>query len=268
MFGDWNLAMAAYNSGEATVARAIARYGTSDFWALCRTRAFRGETKSYVPLIHAAIVVAKAPEKYGFDISPEAPVAAELAPVNGAVDLRVIAECAGTSVDQIRTLNPELRRLSTPAGRTYSIKVPAGTREALTRCLAAVPAEKRVQFRTHVVAPGQTLYTIARRYGAQSADIASANGISIRKPLAVGTELIIPIEPGAARAVSNVRSRGQATPASASVRVSYRVRRGDTLGSIASQYGTTVQDIQTWNRLSGTSIVAGNTLTIYTTRKF
>jgi membrane-bound lytic murein transglycosylase D len=268
MFGDWNLAMAAYNAGEATVARAIARYGTSDFWALSRTRAFRRETKSYVPLIHAAIVVAKAPERYGFDISPETPVAAEQAPVNGAVDLRVIAECSGTSLDQIRALNPELRRLSTPAGRTYSVRVPAGTKETLTRCLAAVPPEKRVQFRTHVVAPGQSLYTIARRYGALTADIASANGLSTRKPLVVGTELIIPVEPGATRAVSNVRSRGADPATGASVRISYRVRRGDTLGSIASQYGTTVRDIQTWNRLHGTSIVAGNTLTIYTARKF
>lgn len=268
MFGDWNLAMAAYNSGEATVARAVARYGTRDFWALSRTRAFRRETKSYVPLIHAAIVVAKAPEKYGFDISPEAPVPAERAPVSGPVDLRVIAECVGTSLDQIRTLNPELRRLSTPAGRAYSIRVPAGTSDALVRCLAAVPPEKRAQFRTHVVAQGQSLYTIARRYGARTADIASANGISTRKPLAVGTELIIPVEPGAARAVSNVRSRGPAAETGASVRISYRVRRGDTLGAIASQYGTTVRDIQAWNRLSGTSIVAGNTLTIYSARKF
>jgi len=268
MFGDWNLAMAAYNSGEATVARAVARYGTSDFWALSRTRAFRRETKSYVPLIHAAIVVAKAPEKYGFAISPEAPVATEPVPVSGAVDLRVIAECAGAPLDLIRSLNPELRRLSTPAGRTYSIRVPAGSKEGLTACLAAVPPEKRVQFRTHVVAQGQSLYTIARRYGALTTDIASANGISTAKPLIVGTELIIPVEPGATRAVSNLRSRGTRGPAGEPVRITYRVRRGDTLGSIASQYGTTVRDIQTWNRLSGTSIVAGNTLTIFTTRKF
>ncbi len=211
MFSDWNLAMAAYNSGEATVSRAIARYGTSDFWQLSRTRAFRRETKNYVPLIHAAIIVAKAPEKYGIAVTPEAPADSERVPVEGAVDLRVIAECIGGSVDQVRSLNPELRRLSTPAGRTFEVRVPAGSAEGLTRCLASVPQEKRVQFRTHVVGRGQTLYTIARRYGARSQDIASANGLSLNKPLAVGAELIIPIE-NQGRPAALPRPRGRRTP--------------------------------------------------------
>ena len=273
MFSDWNLAMAAYNSGEATVSKAIARYGTTDFWQLSRTRAFRRETKNYVPLIHAAIIVAKAPEKYGFAITPEALPDSERVPVQGAVDLRVIAECVGGSLDQVRTLNPELRRLSTPAGRTFDVKVPAGSGETLTRCLATVPQEKRVQFRTHVVGRGQTLFTIARRYGARSQDIASANGLAPSKPLAVGAELIIPIEsqgrtaalPQATRAANPAPTAATAAEA---VRISYRVRPGDTLGGIATQYGTTIHDLQSWNGLHTTMIAAGNTLTIYTTRKF
>jgi peptidoglycan lytic transglycosylase D len=271
MFGDWNLAMAAYNAGEATVTKAIARYGTRDYWALSQTRGLRRETKSYVPLIHAAIVVAKAPQQYGFAIEPEDPVHAESVPVHGAVDLRVIAECAGTSLDQVRALNPELRRLSTPAGRTYEIDVPEGSGAALASCLSSLPPEKRVRFRTHVVARGQSLYTIARRYGVRTADVASANGLSPRKALAVGTELIIPIpaEGPGARPVSVARSRPEgADGASRPARISYRVRRGDTLGSIASQYGITVKDIQTWNGLNGTVIVAGNTLTLFTPHKF
>jgi membrane-bound lytic murein transglycosylase D len=269
MFGDWNLAMAAYNAGEARVAKAIARYGTRDFWALSRTRGLRRETRSYVPLIHAAIVVAKAPEQYDFVIEPEQPVPSESVPVRGAVDLRVIAECSGTSLDQVRALNPDLRRLSTPAGRTYEIDVPAGAGAALSKCLSSLPPEKRVQFRTHVVARGQSLYTIARRYGILTADVASANGISTKRPLAIGTELIIPIPSEAVATRSISKARGNAgAHASGTSRVSYRVRPGDTLGSIASQYGTTVRDLQAWNSLRGTVIVAGNTLTIYTPRKF
>jgi membrane-bound lytic murein transglycosylase D len=267
MFGDWSLALAAYNAGEATVSRGIARYGTNDFWALCRTRAFRRETRNYVPLIHAAIVVAKAPERYGFEVTPEEATEADTVPVHGAVDLRVIAECAGTSLDQVRILNPQLRRMATPAGRTFDVKVPVGTGESLGRCLSALPPEKRVQFRTHVVARGQTLSTIARSYGARTQDIASANGISSLKRLAVGTELIIPIE-ASVRSASHLRPTRAAGPASGPVRISYRIRRGDTLGSIASQYGTTIQDLQSWNGLKGTRIAAGETLTIYTTRKF
>jgi peptidoglycan lytic transglycosylase D len=267
MFGDWSLALAAYNAGEITVSRAIARYETNDFWALCRTRAFRRETKSYVPLIHAAIVVAKAPEKYGFEVTPEEAIRADTVPVQGAVDLRVIAECAGTSLDQIRTLNPQLRRMATPAGRTFGVRVPEGTGESLGHCLSALPPEKRVQFRTHVVARGQNLWTIARTYGARAQDIASANGIPPLKRLSVGTELIIPIE-ASVRSASNLRPSRPAAQAPAPVRVSYRIRPGDTLGSIASQYGISVRDLQSWNGLKGTTIAAGDTLTIYTTRKF
>jgi len=174
-------------------------------------------------------------------------------------------------VDEVRALNPELRRLSTPAGRTFDVRVPAGSGEALTKCLAAVPQEKRVQFRTHVVGRGQTLFTIARRYGTRSQDIASANGLSMDKPLAVGAELIIPIEaqprPSARPAA---RAHAEAAPPSPAetVRISYRVRPGDTLGGIATQYGTTVENLQSWNNLHSTRIAAGNTLTIYTTRKF
>lgn len=270
MFGDWNLALAGYNCGEALVARAIARYGTNDFWELSKTRAFRRETKNYVPLIHAAIIVAKAPEKYGFDVSAEPELKSESVPVQGAVDLRVLSECADTSLEQLRLLNPELRRLATPAGRTYDLRVPVGTGSSLVECLASVPAEKRVQFRTHVVARGQSLYSIARRYGLRSTDIAAANGLSSRQALTVGKELIIPIEPRAAAASSApAASRASLSePASRqTVRIQYRIRPGDTLGAIAAQHGTTVRELQSWNRLRGTRIAAGDTLTIYT-RKF
>jgi hypothetical protein len=79
-----------------------------------------------VPMIHAAIIVAKAPEKYGFTVAPEPLLTFDTVPVEGAMDLRLIAECAGTPLQQIQTLNPELRRLATPAGRTFAVKVPTG----------------------------------------------------------------------------------------------------------------------------------------------
>jgi peptidoglycan lytic transglycosylase D len=272
LFGDWNLALAGYNAGENKVLRGINRYGTRDFWELARSRsAFRPETRNYVPMIHAAIVVAKAPEKYGFDITPEPQLAYDRVPVDGPVDLRVIAECVEKPLDDVRTLNPELRRLATPAGEGYSLRVPQGHGEQLAQCLGALPAEKRVQFRTHVVARGQSLYLVARKYGISTQDLAAANGISTRKVLAIGTELIIPIEPRTA-AVSRPAA-GSVTRASNEVvgsrtRLSYRIRPGDTLGSIASQYGTTVRELQSWNRLHSTRIAAGGLLTIYSSRKF
>jgi membrane-bound lytic murein transglycosylase D len=272
MFGDWNLALAGYNAGEGKVLHGINRYGTSDYWRLRNTRAFRRETKNYVPMIHAAIVVAKAPEKYGFTVSPESPAEFEVVPIKYAVDLRTVAECADTTLDIVQQLNPELRRLATPADRSFDLNVPAGKGQALLACLDKIPADQRVRFRTHVVARGQTLASISRRYGVRMADIAQANGISLKKRLSRGTELIIPIETTHAAPVRRaavgagtvVHARAEVPAPVHQTRVSYRVKRGDTLVSIASQYGTTVRELRNWNRLHGSQIVAGARLTIYT----
>jgi membrane-bound lytic murein transglycosylase D len=184
--------------------------------------------------------------------------------VRGAVDLRLVAECAGERVGQIQALNPELRRLATPAGRTFHVRVPQGKGTTAADCLAAVPPEKRVTFRTHVVARGQTLASIARRYGSRASDIAQANNLGSPQRVRRGTELIIPIRP---RAVSSPVRQAQARETGeqpGGVRVRYRVRPGDTLASIASRYGTTVERLKSWNNLRGTRIAAGNTLTVYT----
>ncbi len=271
LFGDWNLALAGYNAGEGKVIRGINRHHTNDYWELRRTRAFKRETKNYVPMIHAAIVVAKAPDKYGFAVEVEPPLDYETVPVQTAVDLRTVSECAGSALETIQLLNPELRRLATP-DRRFDLNVPVGKGPSLTECLDKIPPEQRVRFRTHVVARGQTLASIARRYGTRVADIAQANNISLSRTrrLRKGTELIIPIEqstPSTKRSAPVLASRGDAV-SRRGVRINYRIRPGDTLSTIASQYGTTVRDLRTWNRLRGSSIVAGATLTIYTHRKF
>jgi len=275
LFGDWNLVLASYNAGPGKVMKGISRYKTNDYWALRGTRAFTRETRNYVPMIHAAIVVAKAPEKYGFEIEPEPVLAYETVPISTAVDLRTVSECAQTTLDDVRLLNPELRRLATPANRDFHLKVPQGKAETLRECLDKIPPEQRVKFRTHTVARGQTLAAIARRYGVRAADIAQANEISVTNRLAKGTELIIPIpaEQTAVATVATARVRQASnirTPERASNgrRISYRIKPGDTLSTIATQYGTTVSDLRKWNRLRGSGISAGSTLTIFTNRTF
>jgi membrane-bound lytic murein transglycosylase D len=261
LFGDWNLALAGYNAGEMKVIRRLKRYKVSDFWALRQTRGLRRETKNYVPLVHAAIVLAKSPERYGFQIEPDPLPDLERVPIEGAYDLRTIAECAGEPVEGIRALNPELRRLATPAGRTFALRVPAGRARQVSDCIVNLPPEKRVFFRTHVVRRGQTLASVARANGVRVRDVAEANGLSLKKRLRPGTELIIPIPPR-----SRVRSARQERPAETPEgrRVRYRIKAGDTLGSIAAQYGTTVHELQAWNRLRGSRIAVGGVLTIYT----
>jgi membrane-bound lytic murein transglycosylase D len=260
MFGDWNLALAGYNAGEMKVVRAIRKYKTSDFWQLRKTRGFRRETKNYVPLIHAAIVIAKSPERYGFTVTPEPTPVFERVAIDGAYDLRVVAECAGEPVETLRSLNPELRRLATPAGRTFQLRVPDGRAAAVGECLAKLPSEKRVSFRSHVVRRGQTLGGIARANGVAARDIAEANGLAPRRRLRPGTELIIPI-PARSRVAAVRHTSGEPTDAG---RVRYRIRPGDTLSSIAARYNTTVSDLRAWNRLRGNAIAAGRFLTIYT----
>ena len=261
MFGDWNLALAGYNAGEMKVVRAMKRYNSSDFWELRKTRGFRRETKNYVPLIHAAIVIAKSPERYGFTVAKAEEPDFERVAIEGAYDLRVVAECAGEPVETIRSLNPQLRRLATPADRTFQLKVPTGRAAAVTECLGKLPEEKRVSFRTHVVRRGQTLAGIARANGVTTRDISEANGLTPGKRLRPGTELIIPIP-----ARSHVVTARHAAPAEAADarRVRYKVRPGDTLASIAARYNTTVDDLRAWNGLRGSMIAAGNFLTIYT----
>jgi membrane-bound lytic murein transglycosylase D len=262
LFGDWNLALAGYNAGEGKVQRAMARYRTDDFWKLRRTRGLRRETKNYVPLIHAAIVLAKAPERYGFTVTPDDVPDHERVPIEAAVHLGVIAACAGETVEGLRALNPELRRLATPADRTFALRVPAARAQAVAQCLAQRPPEERVTFRTHVVGRGQTLGSIARANGVSARDVAEANGITLQKRLRVGAELIVPVPAGPR--VTRVRRE---VPAAAGARdrgdrVLHRIRPGDTLTAIAARYGTTVGELRDWNGLSGSAITAGGVLEI------
>jgi membrane-bound lytic murein transglycosylase D len=149
--------------------------------------------------------------------------------------------------------------------------VPKGTAAATEACLQAIPPERRVAFRAHTVSRGQTLASIARQHGTRTADIAQANGLSSKARLQRGQELIIPVGPRAAPSETRV---ADATPAPAApeaaeadpgkVRISYRVKQGDTLSAIARSFKTTIGALQSWNGLQGSRIAAGKTLTIYT----
>jgi membrane-bound lytic murein transglycosylase D len=271
-FRDWNLALAAYNTGEGRVARNLDRLGNVDFWRMREHGRLARETRNYVPMIHAAIIVAKAPEKYGFSVAPEPLLTFDTVPIEGALDLRLIAECSGTPLQQIQGLNPELRRLATPAGRTFPVKVPMGSGATTGDCLANIPAEKRVAFRTHTVVKGQTLGLLAKRYGSTPRAIAEANGLAPGKSLARGAELIIPIDPTAAKRPASTTRTAEAAPAPTApatdraVRISYKVKAGDTLAAIATRYKTTVARLKAWNRLPHTRLAIGDTLTLYTRR--
>src|SRR5437667_4935009 len=195
-FGDWYLAMAAYNSGPGTVQQAVRRTGYADFWELYRRNVLPKETRNYVPIIVAVTIMAKNPEQYDLEsIHPDPEVNYDTVKINYPVDLRLVAECVTASVDDLQDLNPSLLRMVTPKGR-YDLHVPAGTSEKFQTAIASIPPDMRVWWRLHKVADGETLMPVARKYATTAHVISEANRLDAGSEMEAGTQLIIPIAPG------------------------------------------------------------------------
>ena len=278
--GDWHLVLAAYNGGQGRVQRAMKNAGKTDFWELTESsRYLPKETREYVPLILAAMVVGRNPAQYGFEMATAEPIVYDKVPVERAVDLRRVAEWSGSSVDEIQSLNPELRRWTTPHKYPdYELKVPAGTGDQVRERLASARASDLNSLNWHTVRRGESLATIARKLRVSKTELAAANSLSAKSKVRVGQELLIPRAPTTLLATRTERS---APPVLASrpvtgsaavpdaVRASsrnpstyYRVRRGDTLSSIARLFNTTVDKIKSWNSLRGSALTVGKKLLI------
>jgi membrane-bound lytic murein transglycosylase D len=283
--GDWHLALASYNGGPGRVQRAIKRSGRRDFWSLSSTKRYLPrETREYVPMILAAIVIARNPAQYGFDFAPGSLPASETVTLEAPVDLRHIAEWTGHSIDEIQSLNPELRRWTTPVRTTgYQIKVPTGTSDVLRARLEESSADDLATLNWYTVRGGESLTSIARKLRVGKADLAEANYMSTKSRVRPGQKLVIPRAPAVlmaarlnrstpvaeSRAVAAVAENVAAAPdaqQSNRVRLIYRVKRGDTLFSIAQLFRTTVSSLRAWNRLSSTRIQIGDRLTVFTSR--
>jgi membrane-bound lytic murein transglycosylase D len=292
--GDWHLVLAAYNGGLGRLQRAMKRSGREDFWELsANSRYLPRETREYVPLILAAIIVAKNPAQYGFDITAEEPINYETVPVPRAVDLRRIAEWTGRSIDEIQTLNPELRRWTTPVKGEYELKVPKGTAETLEARLASASPNELVALTWYTVKKGESLATIARKLKVSRLDLAEANHLSTKAKVRMGQGLVVPRAPATLMAansrpaaptevaskaisgpapladVSGPRSSTSAprppsasTTVAANKTVTYRVKRGDTLFGIAQLFDTSVAKIKSLNRLNSNRITPGTRLKI------
>lgn len=264
MFGDWYLAMAAYNAGEGKVQRAIRYTGSTDFWKLANTRHLRRETKNYVPAILATIVISKSPERFGFTTEKEQPVVYDTVKLDEPIDLRVAARCAGTTVEEIKALNPALTRLQTPPGYPgFELRLPQGTGEPFRIVAASLPKSERLIVQYHRIAKGDTLSAIARRYGVSMSAIASANGIRTSSILHVGQTLQVPTSLAPAGVSTKSSTRTASTSVKSGEKVVYKVRRGDTLYSIASRHGTTVSTLRALNGMGNSSLLMpGQRLTI------
>jgi membrane-bound lytic murein transglycosylase D len=276
--GDWHLALASYNGGPGLVQRAMKRSGLGDFWTLAeKPRYLPRETREYVPMILAAIIIARNPGEYGFDPLGTARLEYEKVKVPKPVDLRRVAEWAGTTVAEIQELNPELRRLTTPVRYPdYEIKVPVGAAAALEARFAELTSVDSAAFKYYTVKRGDTLATIARKLSVSRTDLAEANYLSTRATVNPGQNLIVPVEPALLlagrpdRAVPVVAADAKPAPplSGDSVKVTYQVKKGDTLSSVARLYQTTVQSLRAWNQLSSDLLMPGAQLTIFASRQY
>jgi membrane-bound lytic murein transglycosylase D len=260
-FGDWYLAMAAYNSGPGRVQSAVKRTGYADFWELYRRNVLPKETRNYVPIIVAVTIMAKNPAQYGLDsVVKEKPVPYDTVKINYPIDLRLAAECVDATAEDLLDLNPSLLRLTTPKfsdkDGEFDLHLPAGTAAKFQTAVASIPADKRVWWRYHKVQGGETLASIARTYHTTPRAIAEANDLESganSEALSPEARLIIPIAPG--------KQIDTSTYAHATTH--YKIRKGDTVESVSENFGVSARMLRVWNHLKGNSLAGRRILYLH-----
>lgn len=252
-FGDWYLAMAAYNSGPGNVQQAVRRTGYADFWELYKRNVLPAETKNYVPIILAMTIMSKNPEQYGLDeLQPDPPLRYDVEKVNYPVDLRLVSECVDVPVEQLVDLNPSLLRRTTPKDEPFDLHLPVGTKEKYEAAIQTIPVEKRVAWRYYKVQQGDTLAGIARKYRTTEHAIAQANDLQ-GADLLKEAKLVIPVS-GSGEIGKIVYSRYASH---------YKTHTGDTVMSVAEDYGVPPEKLRRWNGLKGNELRRGRVLLIY-----
>ncbi len=245
--GNWELAMAAYNTGAGNIDRAISRAGSANFWMIYPYIA--QETRNYVPNILAVILIAKNPEKYGFKgVKPDAPMAYDVVQVPTATSLQLVADATDTSVDHIRSLNPELKRDVTPRGDTYNVRIPAGRAKQFASLIQRISPDKRETARVISVAPGEDLQNVASRTGVSVAQLqAMNNGVDMKST----TKLVVPNS--SVKLTRWVRAASPTGEPAAPSLNKVRARKGDTIASIAAARNLDANDVA---RLNGIPVDA------------
>jgi membrane-bound lytic murein transglycosylase D len=274
MFGDWHLAAAAYNTGEGNVMGAMRRTGCNDYWGLNDQNALHRETRDYLPKMIAAAIISRHPERHGFYGVERLPALRyATVTIDGAVDLRVAARCAGVSVAEIERLNPEIIQYCTPPGvKNYHLHIPPTQVGEFRTAYAALRPEDKIAFKRHTVAKGETIRAIAAGYGTSSKMLAAMNSRSLDAGLNEGQELIVPVPPDrpydpSRRAQENTEPRARSQSGSSRKKSLYVLEPGDTLWAVARMTGVSVEDLKRWNNIKDpTTLQDGDTIVLFSPR--
>jgi len=274
-YNDWYLALSAYNAGVGNVDRAIRRAQSTDFWVL--RKYLPRETRNYVPQFIAIALMAMSPEDFGLDgIEVADSLSFDTVTVDDCVDLSVLARCAGTDVETLRELNPELVQWCTPPGyKGYVLRIPKGRAQLFTENYAKVPQSEKKNLALHKVRRGESLGLIARRYGVPVSVLKEVNHVRSGR-LRAGRTLVIPISASKASYFASVaatqsdneeptkRSRVLKVSGKGKRAIAHVIKKGETLSTIAEKYKVRVTDLRNWNGLSYRSVIrAGETLTVW-----
>ena len=258
-FGDWELAMAAYNGGPGRVRRTIKSQGTRDFWKMKLKR----QTMDYVPLIMAATIIAKDPEKYGFyGIEHEPEIVWDEIEIDKCLELSVVAKEIGCSVQELKDINPELLRKYTPPNtKKYLLKIPVGSKQKFLAAYDGMPSPKETSWVKHEIRRGETVSTIASRYGVSQYAILEANNLSRRSTIYAGKSIIVPVPLDREYSASTRTKEDYSSKNSI-----YTVRSGDTMWDIARAFGTSVSALRRNNYIErGSRIYVGQKIKIPST---
>ena len=273
-FGDWYLAMAAYNCGEGRIRRLVKEKTADDpskkvsYWELQLPK----ETMHYVPRIVAATIIGHYPQHYDITVEPLNRIAYDTVTVKDCIPLDKVGTAVGTSVNAIRDLNPELVRWCTPPNlKSYTMKVPYGTRDKFLKAYEKMDKSQLVRWQQYKVQKGDNLGYISRLFGLKVSDIQAANNLTNSR-LRVGQTLIIPMPAGATAPKGEAKSAASATATSAVPKIkseqtaaptnarTYTVRRGDNLSSIARRFGISSNNLMSWNNLQSNKVNIGQKL--------
>ncbi|MFH2124359.1 MAG: LysM peptidoglycan-binding domain-containing protein [Pseudomonadota bacterium] len=267
-FGDWHLAVAAYNAGPGKISKGMERYDVTDFWSLAQYDYLAMETKRYVPKLIASIIIAKNPEQYGFtDIQPEAPYSYDTLEVGPGLTLDAVAMISNCDRKTIDRLNQELSTDKTPLNQSsYTIKIPFGSKNLASKNLPRLHRIATIDYKTHTIRKGESLSQVCNRYDINKTTLLKVNNLRNKK-LVSGQRLRIPYQTVRYQLLPEGSNQAIAAATQDNL-ILHRIQKGESISQIARKYKVPAELIVSWNDLpSSHNIRAGQQLSLYIDQK-